>query len=150
MLKEAVETAYLHYNRALNNYEEIKNWTIDEKLFEDREKVKTADAFIFRFIKLQDYMGGTLFKRVLESVGEYKDNMSLLDELDKLEKLEVIENADEWMRFRKIRNILVHEYPDNAEQISQGISKALSSFVTIGKILENITHYIKTKNLSPV
>ena len=52
MLKEAVETAYLHYNRALSNYEEIKNWTINEELFEDREKVKTTDAFIFRFIKL--------------------------------------------------------------------------------------------------
>jgi len=73
--------------------------------------------------------------------------MSLLDELDKLEKLEIVENADEWMRFRKIRNILTHEYPDNAEQISQGIIAALTSFVSIGKILENIAHYIKTKNL---
>ena len=147
MLKEAVETAYLHYDRALSNYEEIKDWTINEELFEDREKVKTTDAFIFRFIKLQDYMGETLFKRVLESVGEYKDSMSLLDELDKLEKLEIVENAYEWMHFRKIRNILTHEYPDNAEQISQGIIAALTSFVSIGKILENIANYIKAKNL---
>lgn len=147
MLKHSVQTAYLHYKRALSNYEEIKDWSIDEKLFEDHEKVKTTDAFIFRFIKLQDYMGETLFKRVLESIGEYKDSMSLLDELDKLEKLEIIKNAEEWMHFRKIRNILTHEYPDNAEQISQGITAALVSFVTIGKILKNIEHYIKAKNL---
>ncbi|MGI6394585.1 MAG: hypothetical protein ACOX2F_07650 [bacterium] len=69
---------------------------VDTYRDKDNEKVKTADAFIFRFIKL-----------------------------DKLEKLEVVENGDEWLYFRKIRNILTREYPDNAEQISQGISSAL-------------------------
>ena len=147
MLKDAVKTSYLHYERALANYEEIKDWTINEELFADKEKVKTTDAFIFRFIKLQDYMGETLFKRILESVGEYKDSMSLLDMLDSLEKLKIVENAEEWMKFRKIRNILTHEYPDNSDQITVGIIAALKSFVVIGDILKSIEKYAQSKNL---
>ena len=57
MLKEMLQTVNLHLKRASDTYEDIQNITLDLEMFEDRESVKTIDAFIYRFVKLQDYMG---------------------------------------------------------------------------------------------
>ena len=90
MLKEAIDTAYLHFNRAKDNYDEIVQSPIDLSIYKNKERIKTIDAFIFRFIKLQDFMGDKLFKALIKRLGEFQDNMSLIDVLDKLEKLELI------------------------------------------------------------
>lgn len=47
--------------------------------------------------------------------------MSLLDILDKLEKFEVIDESIKWMEYRKLRNKLTHEYPNNEQDIIDGI-----------------------------
>jgi uncharacterized protein with HEPN domain len=147
MLKEAIDTAYLHFNRAKDNYDEIKQLPIDLSIYKDKERIKTIDAFIFRFIKLQDFMGDKLFKELIKRIGEYKDNMSLIDVLDKLEKLEIIDNTDKWLNFRTIRNKLTHEYPNNEEDTINGIKLAMVYFVEIGITLENVKIYIETKSL---
>ena len=147
MLKESVATSQLHYNRAKDNYNEILQFLIDASLYDDKEKIKTIDAFIFRFIKLQDFMGDKLFKELLKRVGEYKDNMSLIDVLDKLEKLEVIDNSDKWIDFKVLRNKLTHEYPDNRDDVIEGIELAIEQFVDIEIILSGIITYIDKKGL---
>jgi len=147
MLKETIQTTYVHFNRAKDNVEDIKNFSVDLTIYEDKEKIKTIDAFIFRFIKLQDFMGDKLFKDILKAVGDYKDNMSLIDILDKLEKLEIIKNADHWINYRAVRNKLTHEYPDNQEEILEGINLAIIYFEEINQILNGIMSYIEQKNL---
>lgn len=147
MLIETIETTYLHFNRANDNYREILNYQLELEIFEDKEKVKTVDAFIFRFIKLQDFMGDKLFKELLKTIGEYKDNMALIDILDKLEKLEIIENADKWLDFRFIRNKLTHEYPDNEEDVIEGIRLALLYFKEIETVLLSLMRYVENKQL---
>ena len=147
MLKETLETSYLHLNRAKDNYNEMLQFSIDLTLYHDKEKIKTIDAFIFRFIKLQDFMGDKLFKEVLIAVGEYKDNMALIDCLDKLEKLEVIKNADQWMNYRLIRNKLTHEYSTNQEEMIAGIQLAMTYFKEIKALLDNINKYVQEKNI---
>lgn len=57
MLEETVKTTYLHFNRAYDNYQEILNYEMDVEIYENKEKIKTIDTFIFRFIKLQDVKG---------------------------------------------------------------------------------------------
>jgi len=147
MLKEAIDTAYLHFNRAKDNYDEIKQLPIDLKIYEDKERIKTIDAFIFRFIKLQDFMGDKLFKELIKRIGEYKDNMSLIDVLDKLEKLELIDNADKWLNFRTVRNKLTHEYPNNEADTIEGIKLAMVYFEEISIVLMNVKTYIEKKRL---
>jgi len=147
MLKEMIDTAYLHYNRAKDNFDEIIGFKLDLSIYEDKERIKTIDAFIFRYIKLQDFMGEKLFRELLRRIGEYKDNMSLIDVLDKLEKLEIVSNADKWIDFRNIRNKLTHEYPDNEEEIIEDIKLSLEFFKEIGYILNRIIHYVKEKKL---
>ena len=146
-LSEVLDTAFLHCNRAKNNYTEIQTYTLDADIYKDNEKIKTLDAFIFRFIKLQDFMGDKLFKELLKSLGEYKDNMSLLDVLDKLEKFEVIKQADQWLDYRIIRNKLTHEYPENQQEMLIGIKAALQQFVQIENILKDIQMFAQKKAL---
>lgn len=147
MLKESIETTRLHYNRAKDNYNEIILFPVDATLYDDKEKIKTIDAFIFRFIKLQDFMGDKLFKELLKEVGEYKDSMSLIDVLDKLEKLEIIDNSDKWIDFRILRNKLTHEYPDNQDDVIEGIKLALEHFSEMEVIIDSILKYIDIKAL---
>ncbi|MDX8414499.1 MAG: hypothetical protein R8J85_10485 [Mariprofundales bacterium] len=147
MLKEALDTTYLHFNRAKDNYSEIIEQNIDASIYSDKERIKTIDAFIFRFIKVQDFMGDKLFKLLLMRVGEYKDNMSLIDVLDKMEKLEILTCADRWLEFRVLRNKLTHEYPESQEETLQGIQSAVACFKEIQIILHSIVAYIQTKHL---
>ena len=147
LLQETLETSYLHLNRANDNYQEMLGYVIDASIYADKEKIKTIDAFIFRFIKLQDFMGDKLFKVLLKRVGEYQDNMALIDCLDKLEKLNIIATADQWMHYRLIRNKLMHEYSTNQQEMLAGIQLAMLYFKEIQDILESINRYAHKKNL---
>ncbi|MBT5935908.1 hypothetical protein [Sulfurimonas sp.] len=118
MINDILEKINLHKKRAKAALEEIKEWeSLDSEIFENFEKIKTIDTFIYRFIKLQDMMGEKLFKVFLDEIGEYKDNMSLLDILDKLEKFEILKDSMRWMEYRKLRNKLTHEYPNNEDDV---------------------------------
>ncbi len=147
MLIEMLETVDLHLKRANATCEDIKNIDLNKDVFDDKENVKTIDAFIYRFVKLQDYMGEKLFKELLRSLLEYKDNMSMLDVLDKLEKLEIIKSSDRWLDYREIRNKLTHEYPDNQDEIIDGIKISLEYFREIVKLVIGIKSYIKDNGL---
>ncbi len=73
--------------------------------------------------------------------------MSFTDILDKAEKLEIIDSADKWSNFRELRNSLSHEYPSNEAEIIKDIKLALDYFMDISRAYENISKYIKSKNL---
>jgi len=148
MINDIIEKINLHKKRAKAALEEIKEWeTLDCEIFENFEKIKTIDTFIYRFIKFQDMMGEKLFKVFLDEIGEYKDNMSLLDILDKLEKFEIIEDSMEWMKYRKLRNKLTHEYPNNEEDVIDGIKIAIDVFSKIETILVTIVDYKTRKKI---
>lgn len=148
MINDILEKIELHRNRAKKAILEIKQWKkLDCEFFEDFEKVKTIDTFIYRFIKFQDMMGDKLFRIFLDEIGEYKDNMSLLDVLDKLEKIGILDNSYSWMEYRKLRNNLTHEYPNNEQDILDGIELALDAFSHMELILEKIIEYKNLKNI---
>ncbi len=142
MIKDIVAKANLHKNRLEMALKEIVQWdTLDSSIFEDFEKIKTVDTFIYRFIKLQDIMGEKLFKVFLDEIGEYKNTMSLIDILDKLEKFEIIDDTSEWMEYRKLRNQLTHEYPNNEDEVIEGIKIAIDAFQKIELILNKIIKF---------
>ncbi len=146
MTDDIIDKINLHKSRATQALLEIKSWQdIDSEIFEEFEKVKVVDTFIYRFIKLQEMMGEKLFKVFLDEIGEYKDNMSLLDLLDKLERFDIIDQASDWMEYRKLRNKLTHEYPNNKDDVVEGIKLAIEVFDKIETILSNILHYQKKR-----
>lgn len=131
----------LHFDRAGKAVEEISRIQLDKRIFDDFEAIKTIDTFIYRFSKIQDYMGEKLFPAVLDMLVEYKPSMSFKDILNKLERLEIIQSSRQWMDFREIRNTLTHEYPDNENEILEGIKLAVNAYTEI----KNIYAGIKTK-----
>ena len=143
-----LETVNLHLKRANATYKDIQNIDFKDDVFASDENVKTIDAFIYRFVKLQDYMGDKLFKELLRSLMDYKDNMSMLDVLAKLEKLEIIPSEDRWLDYREVRNKLTHEYPDNEDDILDGIQISLVYFSEIRKMIKSIENYVNEQSLS--
>lgn len=143
MMLDIIAKINLHKSRAKLAQEEIRAFKdgLNIEIFEDFEKIKTIDTFIYRFIKLQDMMGEKFFRIFLDDLGEYKDSMSLLDVLDKLEKLGLVEDAMQWMQYRKLRNKLTHEYPSNEDEVVEGISLALEAFDEIEVIFDAIVKY---------
>ncbi|MBN2657978.1 MAG: hypothetical protein JXR86_13035 [Spirochaetales bacterium] len=145
MLKDVLHTLELHIKRAESAKKEILEWgDFSKDVFTDEQKIKTIDSFIFRYIKLQDLTGQKLFKLFLDEIGDFRDDMSLLDILDRLEKLEVVESSETWMGYRKLRNVLTHEYPDNEDEIVEGLKLALDAFNTTLVIIENIKKRISS------
>ncbi|RUM72266.1 MAG: hypothetical protein DSZ08_01355 [Sulfurovum sp.] len=145
MMQEIIDKINLHKSRAKLAQKEIRAFDneLSVEIFEDFEKVKTIDTFIYRFIKFQDMMGEKLFRFFLDELGEYKESMSLLDILDKLEKLGFIDDAMQWMQYRKLRNKLTHEYPNNEDEIVEGIILALQTFDEMEAIFNTIVEYKK-------
>lgn len=145
MMQEIIDKINLHKSRAKLAQKEIRAFDneLSVEIFEDFEKVKTIDTFIYRFIKFQDMMGEKLFRYFLDELGEYKESMSLLDILDKLEKLGFIDDAMQWMQYRKLRNKLTHEYPNNEDEIVEGITLALQTFDEMEAIFNTIVEYKK-------
>ncbi|RJP95172.1 MAG: hypothetical protein C4518_01700 [Desulfobacteraceae bacterium] len=111
---------------------------LNAQIFDDFEAVKTIDTFIYRFSKIQDYMGEKLFPAVLDMLGEYKTSMSFKDILNELERLELIQSVRQWMEFREIRNALTHEYPENTNEIIEGIELAVNVYAEIKNIYDTI------------
>ncbi len=146
MINDIVSKVNLHKSRLQLALKEIGEWdSIDSDIFEDFEKIKVIDTFIYRFIKLQDIIGEKLFKVFLNDIGEYRDNMSLLDVLDKLEKFEIVDSANRWIEYRKLRNQLTHEYPNNEDEIIDGIKIAIDVYYEIETVLNNIDNYIDSR-----
>jgi len=69
--------------------------------------------------------------------------MSMLDVLDRLEKLMLIPSGSRWLDYRNLRNILTHEYPDNRDELIEGVQLALQVFQEILHIQECMCIWIK-------
>lgn len=147
-LQDAINITENHLKNLKKAISEIKEKNILEDFdIEDFETVKIIDTFIFRFIKLQDYMGQKLFKRFLESIGESVEGLSFVDILDKLEKLQLISSVDRWMEIRKLRNRLTHEYPQELEEIKEEVEFAIYLVDEIENTFENIKSYLISRKI---
>jgi len=145
LLEENLKVSYLHLERLKTLSSDILQNNMLEKL-EDFETIKTIDAFVYRFLKLQDYMGQKLFKNFLTSLGEDCDNLSFVDILDKLEKLNIIPSTDEWIQIRKLRNKLTHEYPDNISLVKDEIILAIEKIRNFEDVLRSISYMLKIES----
>jgi len=125
----------IHFKRVDAILPEIKDFLpFENDDFEDTQKIKTIDSFIYRFTKIQDKMGDKFFPTVLRELEEYKNSMALVDVLNKLEKLELLKDADTWIDYRKLRNSLTHEYPNNNEEIIEAINLSIDVYEDMKEI----------------
>lgn len=110
------------------------------------ENFKEQDLFametlVNRFAKLQDLMGTKLFDLCLLKLGETIDGLSMIDKANKLEKASVLTSSNDWMKLRKLRNSVTHEYPGHPE-ITANILNKLRDHID-----EMLSLYDKMKNI---
>lgn len=97
------------------------------------------DAFRVRFTDLQDCLGGKIFKSVLLMEDEEPINMA--DTLNRMEKRSIIESADQWRRFREIRNAFAHDYPEADATRVQAINQAWHAASVVLGIAQQVYLY---------
>ena len=142
IIKKILESIDLNFARADEYSEQISQMDLSNDPFANIENIKTIDGFIYRFSKIQDMMGEKLFPVYLKAVEEYSPSMPLIDILNKLEKFEIIDSEADWKYSRKLRNVLPHEYPDNEDDLIQGIKEALLVYPKVKMIYQNIKIYL--------
>lgn len=107
------------------------------------------DAFIFRFIKLQDIMGEKLFRLILDNLKENEVDpyfMPFIDVLNKLEKYGIIDSADEWLGLRKVRNSFTHEYPEDSSKRMDALNAGFKHIYNLYDTYTKIKNYAE-KNI---
>jgi hypothetical protein len=95
------------------------------------------NTLIFRFSKLQDLIGGKLFRNYLNFSGLNTDNMSFFDILKELEKESVID-IDSWNELRELRNDIAHEYPQEIDEMIEKVNLLVEKSFELIKIFKNI------------
>lgn len=111
------------------------------------EDLGYLELFTSRLGKLQDALGEKVFTLLLEILGESIDNKSYIDKLNKLEKLEILPSVTWWQELRKLRNILVHDYPDNPGFIADNLNTAFIQAKRLLAFWGSLVDYIKLNNL---
>lgn len=142
IIKKILETIDLNFTRADEYHAQILAMDLSNDPFANIENIKTIDGFIYRFSKIQDMMGEKLFPAYLTVIEEYNPSMPLIDILNKLAKFKIINSENDWKYFRKLRNILTHEYPDNEDDLIQGIKEALLVYPKVKAIYQTIKTYL--------
>lgn len=137
--KEAAHLAYTH--RTLFGQAIDLEWV---KTLQDREDdSEKIDAFVSRFGRLQDHIGGKLIPGFARMLGE--SPKSMLDILAYAEKMGWMDNADEFLGARKLRNLLVHEYMVEAEVFLDAIhaaDKSVPKLLRIVTVMRDYAHHL--------
>lgn len=126
---QALTTVYKEGRHLLYSHERLASRKIDTawvtQLDQDPAAAVELDAFVARFGRMQDTIGEKLLPRWLRLLAETPG--SQLDILNRAEKLGVLEDAAEWIRVRRMRNLLIHEYMEDPRQFAQAIHEALAA-----------------------
>ena len=93
------------------------------------ESGEMLDAFVSRFSRLQDTLGDKLLPALLHA--SLESTGSQLDNLLRAEKLGWISSSEQWIEIRMLRNRLVHEYMNSAENLLQALDTALESVAVL-------------------
>ncbi|MBV6510850.1 MAG: hypothetical protein FMNOHCHN_00328 [Ignavibacteriaceae bacterium] len=117
-----------------------------ENLTEDQ--IALIDHYIFRFSKLQDTMGGKLFKAVLNYLGEETEDKSFIDIFNRLEQLKVISDIEKWSELRTIRNIVSHEYEDDYEAMADSLNRLFESKDSILSWFAAVEEYLSKRGFN--
>jgi len=122
--KEKLYECNKHIERLKDAKEYLKEvMPLTKERYMQIDKITSSfiDQLNFRFSKLQDTMGESIFKSILILSKENVKKMTFLDILNRLEELEVL-NKNEWLELREIRNEIAHEYSFNQDEVVDNIN----------------------------
>ena len=125
-LREALEVAghearHLRYSLARMESEPLDAAWV-QALEQDPARAERLDAFVARYGRMHDTMGGRLLRWLFEALAERPETQ--LDRLQRAEALGLIESAARWMEARALRNRLIHEYVDDPGELAASLRHA--------------------------
>jgi len=116
--------------------------SLDRYLASNKIESSFIDQLNFRFSKLQDTIGESIFRAILILSKEEVKKMTFLDILNRIEELEIIEK-DEWLKLREVRNEIAHEYSFNQDEVVDNINliynksaKLIDIYLKIGEFID--------------
>lgn len=145
-LLEALAECAKHSKRMLCAYNKVISiFPLDVNKYRilTDDEIEHIDQMVYRFSKLQDSIGERLFKSVLMFLEEDIKNKPFLDILNRLEQLELLPSKEEWLRLRKLRNELSHEYSNEDEENVAALNMLFDEIKTINGILLGIRNYFE-------
>jgi hypothetical protein len=111
----------------------------------EKEMLRILDQIAYRFAKLQDSMGEKTLPMILELAQETVPvNATFAEKLNRLERIGAIPSAEEWKKFRVVRNALAHDYPDDPELRASAINHFMEGAITLSALYWFVKEYIAT------
>jgi len=111
---------------------------------DDKDVVEHIDQMIFRFMKIQDGIGRRLIPLIVEAIEADTSEMTFIDKLNRLEKFGLMEPG-EWNIYRKIRNDLMHTYPEEKEALLEAINEAVAIIPRLEQTYQKIRRFCQRK-----
>ena len=103
------------------------------------------DAFVSRYGRLQDTLGDKLLPTILRA--SLEKTGAQLDNLLRAEKLGWIESVQVWIELRELRNRLVHEYIESADDLLNALQQALQGVHILTETQLRFTFYAQKVKL---
>ena len=100
------------------------------------------DTLAFRFAKLQDLIGSKIFREFLLEMGYITEEKTFLEILKEIEKEGIID-IDTWSEFRKVRNLLAHEYPYDLEDRIEATNYLIEKTQILIEVIKKIESKVK-------
>jgi uncharacterized protein YutE (UPF0331/DUF86 family) len=127
------------YKKKLSN---IYSVPLKEEYFENDDLIleELLDAIVYKFNKIQSIISEKLFKLILEYVGINAKEKNFIEILSILDKEGILE-IEKWRKLREIRNKITHDYPDELEEIVNGINELLENINYLKKVFEKLKNY---------
>lgn len=130
------------------DYGLLKDQKVSAAWLGDYSNQRIVNSFLFNYIKIQDKLGASLFRKLLFSLREIdNENLPMIDMLNLLEKLEIIGTVQEWDQLREIRSVIAHEYPSDIEERLENIALAMRGFEQLKNLFAHIKQYALLKGL---
>ncbi len=140
-LDSSIQKCRLHLQRlhyAANQLADFFPITVDKYNSFSEATIGHFDQLVFRFTKLQDEIGNTTFRLLLEFFEEDIANKPFRDILNILERLQIIDLSDDWLIMREIRNDLAHEYPMMHDETIEKLNLLFTKLLPLEQILATI------------
>jgi len=106
------------------------------------EEKNLLDSLAFRFSKLQDLIGSKIFREYLREVGFVTEEKTFLELLMEIEKEGIID-VDTWSDFRKMRNLIAHDYPEDVEKKVEAINYLVENAPILMEVVRKIESKIE-------
>ena len=147
-LKSLFESLDCLFKSCEIDYVLLKKQTLSDVWLSNYSNQRIVNSFLFNYIKIQDKLGASLFRKLLFSLREINsENIPMIDILNLLEKLEIIPSVAVWDSLREIRNVITHEYPTEIEERLENIALVLTGYEQIKRLYSNLKSYAQLKQV---